>query len=263
MNLSSTLRPGLAVALLSALPPVAAQSEEALRKRFEGTHVTVKLDMPGDVSGIDLYPGTGQPVDFRRIGSRIRLYGVAIRRGDSVMVTQVKVKPKLIEFQLAGGGYGTWGDKFSEPSTGSGRTQAQARMTKAQIVADRRRASGSRFNIHYEAGVSAELATPERIISVLSEFVEFGDEEPLGAGARARQKTLETRLATEGANSVPALRKGMTEAEVNTLCGEPASRKAAKTGDMEQVDAEYDLPGHTVSARFVSGVLVKYAIAAK
>jgi hypothetical protein len=169
-------RLGLAWLSPCLVPPLSGQSEEVLRRRFEGKYVTVKLDLPGDLPSIDVHPAAEHPVDYRRVGSRIRQYGVAIRRGDSLLVTQVKVKPKPIEFQLAGGGYGTLGDVVSQPSAGSGPTQAQARMTKRQIIDERRRTSGSRFNIHCEAGVSSELATPDRVVTVLSEFVEFSAE---------------------------------------------------------------------------------------
>ena len=40
----------------------------------------------------------------------MKLFPVALHNGESVMVTTVKVKDKLIEFQLGGGGYGASGD---------------------------------------------------------------------------------------------------------------------------------------------------------
>src|SRR4029450_13026862 len=49
-------------------------------------------------------------LDFGKYSDRLKSYGIALRNGDSVMVTRVRVKEKLIEFQLGGGGYGTWGD---------------------------------------------------------------------------------------------------------------------------------------------------------
>jgi ATPase subunit of ABC transporter with duplicated ATPase domains len=36
-----------------------------------------------------------------------------VREGDRIMITKIKVKDKLIEFQLGGGGYGTFGDETS------------------------------------------------------------------------------------------------------------------------------------------------------
>src|SRR5205823_2517203 len=50
------------------------------------------------------------PIDFPKHATRLKRTGTALRRGDEVLVTKVKVKKDLIEFQLAGGGYGTFGD---------------------------------------------------------------------------------------------------------------------------------------------------------
>jgi hypothetical protein len=100
------------VALL--LPRFAhAQSEAALREYFEGRTVTVKIAMPGTEDGVDVYPGTAKPIDFPRHASRLKQYGTALRKGDQALVTKLKVKSKLIEFQLDGGGYGTMGDETS------------------------------------------------------------------------------------------------------------------------------------------------------
>ena len=82
-----------------------AQTPAALEAHFEGTHVQVKMDMPGDNNGVDVWPHREIPVDFTRVGNRLRRFGVALRKGDSVMVTKIRVKKKLIEFQLGGGGY--------------------------------------------------------------------------------------------------------------------------------------------------------------
>jgi hypothetical protein len=102
--------------LLSLLisPLVAhAQSEAALKEYFEGRTVKLKLAMPGTEDGVDVYPGTSKPLDFPRHADRIKDYGTALRAGDQALVTKLKVKAKLIEFQLDGGGYGTSGDETS------------------------------------------------------------------------------------------------------------------------------------------------------
>src|SRR5882672_9531778 len=85
----------LLLAAAAAPSPAVAQSEDQLRTFFEGKTVRVKIEMPGTEDGVDVYPGT------------------AHRRGDEVLVTKVKVKKDLIEFQLGGGGYGTFGDDDS------------------------------------------------------------------------------------------------------------------------------------------------------
>jgi len=105
----------LAALVLAVVPlgTVAAQSEDQLRSYFEGRSVVARIEMPGSDDGVDVYPGTSQPIDFPRHASRLKKFGTAIRRGDAVMVTKVKVKKDLIEFQLGGGGYGTFGDDAS------------------------------------------------------------------------------------------------------------------------------------------------------
>ena len=103
---------GLALAgalLLGLAAPATAQSdariEDALRTSFEGKRVTLKIDMPATVAGVDIRPGTARPLDYKVYGDRIKSSGTAIRAGESVIVTLVHVKSDLIEFQLAGGGF--------------------------------------------------------------------------------------------------------------------------------------------------------------
>jgi hypothetical protein len=100
----------VAVVLAAAAAPVHAQSEWELKQAFEGKFVIVKMDMPATQRGVDLYPDRQPPVDFREYSARVREFGVALRPGDRIMVTTVRVKKKNIEFQLGGGGYGVFGD---------------------------------------------------------------------------------------------------------------------------------------------------------
>lgn len=91
---------------LSAL----AQDEAGLRRAFEGRMVRVKIDMPGTHEGVDIHWGKEQPLDVKSYAQRLKNNPVAVARGDSILVTIVRVKSKNIEFQLGGGGYGTFGD---------------------------------------------------------------------------------------------------------------------------------------------------------
>ena len=93
--------------------PVAAQTEEDLKRYFEGKRVTVKIDMPGTEQGVDVYPATDRPLDYPRYASRLKDHGTAIKAGEDAMITRVRVKSSHIEFQLDGGGYGTMGDETS------------------------------------------------------------------------------------------------------------------------------------------------------
>jgi hypothetical protein len=103
----------LTLVLLLAPALATGQSEAVLRDYFEGRTVKVKIAMPGTEAGIDVYPGTAKPLDFPRHASRLKANGTALRAGDEALVTKIKLKAKLIEFQLDGGGYGTMGDETS------------------------------------------------------------------------------------------------------------------------------------------------------
>jgi len=86
------------------------QSEQALKAFFEGKTVRVKMDMPATHEGVDVYIGKAPPVDFKSYSARVKKYDVSLRQGDSVMITTIRLKGKNLEFQLGGGGYGTFGD---------------------------------------------------------------------------------------------------------------------------------------------------------
>ena len=101
----------LCVLLLVSLPACAQGS--ALQSAFLGKEVEMKIDMPGTQQGVDLNFSSGQPLDWRQYSQRIKQFGVAIRKGDTPTVTSVVVKKDRIEFQLDGGGYGTFWDDTS------------------------------------------------------------------------------------------------------------------------------------------------------
>ena len=69
--------------------------------------------MPGSSDGVDVHADASRAIDFKRYNNDLRRYGTAIRSGDSVAVTLVKLKKDLIEVHLAGGGFGTLGDDTS------------------------------------------------------------------------------------------------------------------------------------------------------
>jgi hypothetical protein len=104
------IAPFAAVVLGLSAAPVQAQTEWDLKQAFEGKFVIVKMDMPATQRGVDLYPDRQPSVDFREYSARVREFGVALKPGDRIMVTTVRVKKKNIEFQLGGGGYGVFGD---------------------------------------------------------------------------------------------------------------------------------------------------------
>ncbi len=105
--------------VVTLVTPAAAQDERTLKQFFEGKMVTVKIDMPATQQGIDLHPEYSPSIDFDHYSSRIKSYGTAIRNGDQVIITKIKLKGDHIEFQLGGGGFGTFGDSMATASVTS------------------------------------------------------------------------------------------------------------------------------------------------
>jgi hypothetical protein len=139
------MRTAIAVLCAGLVAPCAfGQSETALKEYFEGKTVTVKLDMPATQNGVDVYADARRPLNFDEYSARVRATGIAIRSGESVMITKIKLKDKLIEFQLGGGGYGTAGDDTDTsvyvPATPkSNREKTLERDVKTESDAGRKR----------------------------------------------------------------------------------------------------------------------------
>lgn len=121
------------VLLMFAAMSISAQDEASLKRYFEGHRVQVKIDMPATKDGVDVYPRQSTPLRFREYSARLKQHGVAIHAGDSAMVTLVKAKDKVIEFQLGGGGYGTLADDTSTEVyvPGAGKTKREQNLEDA------------------------------------------------------------------------------------------------------------------------------------
>jgi len=96
------MKSALLTALILSAQSAAAQSEPHLKEHFEGRTVTPRLAMPGTENGVDIYPGTDRPLDYPKYADRLKDYGTAIKAGEPVTVTKIKVKDKL-EYSTAGG----------------------------------------------------------------------------------------------------------------------------------------------------------------
>jgi hypothetical protein len=121
-----------------------AQNSDALSTYFEGKQVVVKMDMPGTQKGVEIYPDRPQSLDAKSYGDRLKEFGVSLQKGDSTMVTKVKVNKDTIEFQLGGGGFGTAMDSSDTsvhftPAEKSDREKELERQLNDEGNPDRRR----------------------------------------------------------------------------------------------------------------------------
>lgn len=141
-------RARLVLAFLAlALSFLAAQSESALKASFEGQRVRVRQDLPASSDGLDvhIFPSGQIRPDWDSCSKRLRDFGAALREGDTVLVTKLKIKGGTLEFQLGGGGYGTFGDMTDptvtyDPMPESKRERELARLLETETDRHRLRA---------------------------------------------------------------------------------------------------------------------------
>lgn len=278
----------ICIALVAVVAtPLRAQNEAILRRAFEGKVVTVKIDMPATQRGVDVYPLDQMPVNFREVAERLKDNSTSLRIGQQVMVTKVFVnKNSHIEFQLGGGGYGTFGDNTStsvshksqgetkaekalrdsikhapgptkrkqlekelaslrgERERENARAEAEAKQAQSVIEANlraKRAESGSRFNVRYRNGIPADALTPDGLMRALAQYVDFG--------------TPGSTVSSGG-----GIRKGLLLEEVESILGPAATASETKEGTLTVLKRAYRKDGQKISASFVNGVLIDFAI---
>ena len=277
-----------------------AQSEAVLRDYFEGQTVTLKIAMPGTENGVDVYPGAAKPVDFPRHAGRLKDFGTAIRAGDPALVTKIKVKGKLIEFQLDGGGYGTSGDETSSsvsvpsaPKTKREqnlegelrREQDPARRRAIKEELDDLKASREREDARNRAAVAE--AQESRKESIRQRRIEGGSRfnlryrDGVPAAALTPEAVKAALAAYVGFDAGPAVtpvstsapapdlarprrfRKGMLATEADSLFGPATKSTDRMEGRLKVNTRRYATDDGRVSAEFVEGVLIRYTISSE
>lgn len=277
------------LALVVSARSAAAQNEAALRAAFEGKTVALRIEMPATSEGIDVYPLDTNPVNFHQVAQRLKDNGTAIRIGQHVMVTKIVVKgDSHIEFQLGGGGYGTFGDMVSNGSIGGPAQVGETKEEKAlresikrtsdrderkrlERELDRLRSTRARENARAAAEIQQANMARESLIR--ARRVESGSRfniryrggiprDGLTADAvmQALAAYVEFSNAPASAGSISALRKGQTVQQVEALLGPAVTATEVKEGSMTITKRTYRRDGMHILASFASGVLVDFAI---
>jgi hypothetical protein len=282
--------------LLSIGIPAAAQDEAALRSFFEGRRVRVTIDMPGTSAGVDLHADASRAIDFREHGQRLKQFGTAIHAGETVTVTLVKVKKDLIEFQLNGGGFGTFGDDTSTsvyiPHVEPGRRERELdRLIKDEDdKRRRRRLEDERDELRQRRErenrrIDAERAVAEsrkrelvaeRRLSGGSRFnLRYDDAVPAGIRPEEVMAALEQSVdfspggfpspRREGpAVSQGTLpRKGMTRVEAEREFGPPANATQHRDGGLVVTTLRFVSRDQEITADFVEDVLVRFSMSSR
>jgi hypothetical protein len=274
-----------------------AQDEAALKAAFERQRVTVRIDMPGSDDGVDVRVQTGIvssiTLDLPSYRNDLKRYGTAIRAGDSAMVTLVKVKKDIIEFQLDGGGFGTFGDNTSTSSNiplveKTAREKTLENQLKTEKDADKRRSMQSeldrlrdrrefenrriRAERERDEEIKRERVAADRLRGGSRFNIRYKDRVPPGVHVEdvrtALAEFVDFRGAAPAAVNLPPLeparvRKGMLRADAEKLYGRPEKTSQKTLGEFTVVTLVFLSGEQRITADFVEDVLVRYSIASK
>ena len=285
------------VSLVGAGTAAYAQDEAALRRAFEGTSVVARIDMPATSAGVEVHPTASTPVDFRKVGDLIKADGIGVHRGDAITVTKVVVKARHVEFQLGGGGYGTFSDTLSAPSapyveyewksyhqrdleedlkyTYDSRTRREIKDEIRHEEQSRQRDNAVAAAVNAQAQAANQATIADRRAHSGSRFnIRYNEGFPPGAltpdGVRSALQAYldfgggrERSFASTAAAPDPSggtLRKGLTVLQVEQMLGPAAKVSDRSDGSLAVNVREYATEAEQVSCQFVGGVLVNYQV---
>lgn len=178
----------IACFLLVSIISVQGQNEDQLKRYFEGRRVVARMDMPATKDGVNIYPNRDNPIDDAERSARLDQHGAAVRAGDEVVITKIKVKGKHIEIQLGGGGYGTfWHESASvsaEPVYKSRREKRLERELRNENDERRRRRLRSELRSLRNEREEQEDINREEAGRLSEEKAVVIAERALGAGSR-------------------------------------------------------------------------------
>jgi hypothetical protein len=227
----------LVVVIIAAIS-TSAQSEQNLKQYFEGKTVSLKIDMPATRDAVNVYPERENPLEYSEYASRLKRYGTSVHRGDETTVSKIKVKDKLIEFQLSGAPHGTMGNE-----------------------------TGARFNIHFSL-VDPTILPPDAVVVALRRYVDFSGIEDSEETASYLEPTSYSFPADDFKPGVlqvgprtTYLKEGLSTEEVVRLLGTPSAVFECVVDDI--VVTTYEFPrgeGRVLIADFVKDMLIHSTI---
>jgi hypothetical protein len=280
--------------LTLVVPSVAAQDENALKAHFEGHRITLRMDMPGSADGVDIQVDPPRSIDYKKYRDNLKRYGVAIGSGDSSTITLIKLKGNLIEFQIGGGGFGTFGDDTSTSSNvhlleKTEREKTLEKRVKDETDKDRKRDLQRELN-----ELRDRRERENRILRAESERIEEAKreriaEKRLQSGSRFNlrwsskvpetlrpedvEKALveyvdfrngnDSRDSRSTTADLSAVRKGMLREEAERAFGRPVDRSEKREGGVLVTTLIFESSDERLTAAFVEDVLVRYTIASK
>jgi hypothetical protein len=271
-----------------------------LKSFFEGRQVVLRMDMPGSADGVDLHLDETHTIDSDHYQRDLKRYGIAIHAGETTVITLVKVKKDLIEFQLGGGGFGTFGDDTSTSSNIKLLEKSEKEKNLEKLVKDEKdpavkkklekqleelRDDRERENrrLTYEKE-RIEEEKRQRIaqqrLSGGSRFnIRYGNRVPPRITPegiveslaeyvdfnpqRSAPAPLPTLTAGPASRDFSALRKGMLRTDAERAFGRAIERRERRDGGVNIVTLTFETPDHRISADFAEDVLIRYTLSSK
>lgn len=274
---------------------VAAGDEGALKAYFEGRQVTLRMDMPGSSGGVDIQVDPPRSIDYKKYRENLKRYGVAINYGASSRITLIKVKGNLIELQLGGGGYGTFGDDTSTLSNIDLLDKTERERTLEKRIKEETDRNLKRAMERELDELRDHRERENRILRAKSERIEEAKKERLAerrlqGGSRFNlrwsskvppnltpgdvEKALVEYVDFHSDDDarddrpippvdVSAVRKGMPREEAERTFGQPVERSEKREGNVTVTTLTFDVGDERLTAAFVEGVLVRYTVASR
>jgi hypothetical protein len=287
------------VAMALGALALSAQNPDPLQSLVR-KQVTLKIDMPGTQRGVDLRFNQDNPMNWKEYSSRLKSAGTAIRTGDTVRVTAVVLKKDLIEFQLDGGGFGTFFDDSNATVTPNSVDKSKyekqleqdiANTTdpdrKRQLQRDLDRERSRRERQEADNRAAAQVASQIKAQQIADKRLGGGSRfnlrwqgsiPPGQANPEAVMKLLADYVSFQGppqaptpapapmqaTGAIPAtahLQRGMKMQEVTGLFGQGRQLSESVSGDGLKTQVfEYASGDRRVEVTYVEGLVVRYSI---
>lgn len=141
----------------------------------------------------------------------------------------------------------------------------------AEAIANRRAIGGSRFNLKFPAKLNADQLTPDLVLRALADYVAFPWLErpkplpppPPPPVATAPKPITASGDATAAPAGSVALKKGMPQAEVERMLGQPKRRGERTEGTLRLQVLTFETAHEVIEAQFLDAILVRYSVSSK
>lgn len=135
----------------------------------------------------------------------------------------------------------------------------QLAAARAKEASDQQNATNTatRLDLLFPAGVPARALSPDYLISALAPWIDF-DRETSPSSPPDLPPAATAQVPNQESPSSIELRKGLTEAELRRMFGDPIKREPRTLGDLHVELLTFRENGTIIEATMVEGVLVRF-----